>query len=93
MENQNFQTTDFYTAVFLLASGFKLIEIDKSNPRRFSFVFIDQKNRAKLLEDFFNGSARIEPRQFVSSIKELKTLMYNDTLCDLIWLEKCLIWF
>ena len=80
MENQNFQTTDFYTAVFLLASDFKLLEIDKTNPRRFCFVFQDQENRAKLLEDFFNGKARIEPRQFISSIKELKTLMYNDVL-------------
>ena len=80
MENQNFQTSDFYTAVFLLANGFKLIEIDKTNSRRFCFVFEDQKNRAKLLEDYFNGNARIEPRQFVSSIKELKTLMYNDAL-------------
>ncbi len=80
MENQNFQTTDFYTAVFLLTSGYKLVSIDKTNPRRFCFVFTDQENRAKLLEDFFNGSARIEPRQFISSIKELKTLMYNDVL-------------
>ena len=80
MENQNFQTSDFYTAVFLLANGFKLLEIDKSNPRRFCFVFADQENRAELIEDFFNGSARVEPRQFVSSIKELKTLMYNDAL-------------
>jgi hypothetical protein len=80
MENQNFQTSDFYTAVFLLANGFKLIEIDKTNSRRFCFVFEDQESRVKLLEDYFNGSAKIEPRQFVSSIKELKTLMYNDAL-------------
>ena len=80
MENQNFQTSDFYSAVFLLASGHKLIKIDKTDPRRFCFVFQDQKNRTKLLEDFFNGNVRIEPRQFISSIKELKTLMYNDAL-------------
>jgi len=78
MENQNFQTSDFYSAVFLLASKYKLIKIDKTNSRRFCFVFQDQENRAKLLEDFFNGTAQVEPRQFVSSIKELKTLMYND---------------
>lgn len=80
MENQNFQTSDFYSAVFLLASGHKLIKIDKTDPRRFCFVFQNQESRAKLLEDFFNGSARVEPRQFISSIKELKTLMYNDAL-------------
>ena len=80
MENQNFQTSDFYTAVFLLANKFKLIEIDKTNSRRFCFVFEDQDNRTKLLDDYFGGNSQIEPRQFVSSIKELKTLMYNDAL-------------
>jgi len=81
MENQNFKTTtDFYLAVFLLASGYKLIKTDKTDPRRFCFVFQDQENRAKLLEDFFNAKVKVEPRQFISSIKELKTLMYNDAL-------------
>jgi len=75
MENQNFKTTDFYSAVFLLAKGYKLIKIDKTNPRRFCFVFQGQKNRAKLLEDFFNAKAKVEPRKFISSIKKLETLM------------------
>lgn len=79
MENQ-FTTSDFYSAVFLLTENHQLIHIDKADPRRFRFVFADSKDRAKLLEGFFNGQAKVEPRKFVAAIKELKSLMYSDAL-------------
>ena len=79
MENQ-FITSDFYTAVFLLAKEYKLVGINKSDPRRFRFIFEDQEGRAKLLEGFFNGKAKVEPRKFVNAIKELKSLMYSDAI-------------
>ena len=77
MEKQ-FVNSDFYTTAFLLANGYKLIKIDKSTPRRFHFVLEDQAERMKLLEDFFNYKTLIEPRKFIASIKELKSLMYSD---------------
>jgi len=79
MKNK-FTTSDFYTAVFLLTEEYKLVEIDKADPRRFRFVFTDDESRAKLLEGFFNGQAKVEPRKFVAAIKELKSLMYSDAL-------------
>lgn len=79
MENR-FTTSDFYTAVFLLAREYKLVGINKTDPRRFRFVFEDQKDRAKLLEDFFNGATTVEPRGFITAIKELKSLMYSDAM-------------
>lgn len=82
-ENKNeFSLSDFYAAVFLRASGFDLIGINKSDPRRFNFIFTDKASRIKLLNDFFTGRAVVEPRQFVASIKELKSLMYSDALSD-----------
>ena len=79
MKNQ-FTTSDFYTAVFLLSEEYRLVSIDKTDPRRFRFVFVDKEDRAKLLEGFFNGQARVEPRKFTAAIKELKSLMYSDAL-------------
>ena len=79
MKNQ-FTTSDFYTAVFLLSEEYRLVSIDKTDPRRFRFVFVDNEDRAKLLEGFFNGQARVEPRKFAAAIKELKSLMYSDAL-------------
>ena len=79
MKNQ-FATSDFYTAVFLLSEEYRLVSIDKTDPRRVRFVFADSEGRAKLLEGFFNGRARVEPRKFTAAIKELKSLMYSDAL-------------
>lgn len=79
MKNQ-FTTSDFYTAVFLISEEYKLIGIDKTDPRRFRFVFEDGKDRAKLLEGFFSGVSKVEPRKFIAAIKELKSLMYSDAL-------------
>lgn len=79
MEN-NFITSDFYSAVFLRSAGMKLIGINRSDARRFRFVFEDAKGREKLLDDFFGGRASVEPRAFIAAIKETKSLMYSDAL-------------
>ena len=82
MENKvekQFINSDFYMTVFLIVNGYKLIKIDKSS-RRFRFDLEDQKDRGKLLEDFFNHKTLIEPRKFITAIKELKSLMYTDAL-------------
>jgi len=79
-ENKEFETSDFYAAVFLRSSDFNLIGINKSDSRRFSFIFTDKAERGKLLDDFFAGRATTEPRRFVSAIKELKSQMYSDAL-------------
>ena len=79
-KKNDFVLSDFYAAVFLRSSGLDLIGINKSDPRRFNFIFKDRAGRTKLLDDFFAGRAVVEPRQFTAAIKELKSLMYSDAL-------------
>jgi hypothetical protein len=79
-KKSEFVLSDFYAAVFLRSSGFVLMGINKSDPRRFGFIFADKPRRAKLLDDFFAGRAKVEPRNFTAAIKELKSLMYSDAL-------------
>lgn len=79
-ENKEFGTSDFYVAVFLCSSDFKLTRINKSDPRRFNFIFADKAERVKLLDEFFAGRALTEPRRFVAAIKELKQFMYSDAI-------------
>jgi len=80
-ENKNeYVLSDFYGAVYLKTCGLQLIGINRTDPRRFRFVFEDREDRAKLIEDFFAGRAVVEPRQFTAAIKEAKALMYSDAL-------------
>jgi len=81
MKNENdqqFQTSDFYLSAFLLTKGFKLLDIDKTNLHRALFIFQDRTNRQNLVEDFLFGRAKIEPKSFISAIKELKQLLHSD---------------
>lgn len=75
----SFTLSDFYLASFLRAKGFDLLTIERGNPHRASFVFKDEENRQSLVEDFLFGHASIEPKSFVSAIKELKQLLYSGT--------------
>jgi hypothetical protein len=81
MDNENnklYATTDFYLAAFCLAKGIPLLEVDKSNPQQYHFVFDVFEDKAKqLAEDFLYAKSEIEPKRLVSAIKELKQLMYS----------------
>lgn len=85
MKNQqdnsnNFATSDFYTAAFLLAKGYQLFGINKADSRRFRFIFSDESERPQLVSRYFAGLVEVNAKNFVSAIKELKSLMYNDAV-------------
>jgi len=84
MKNQtpdnNFITSDFYTACLLLASDYHLVGINKADSKRYRFIFIDKQGRAQLVGGYFDGLIDINTRKFVNAIKELKSLMYNDAI-------------
>jgi len=73
-----FKTSDFYLSAFLRTQGLELIKIDKTNPRRALFIFKDRKDRRSLVEDFLFGRTKVEPKSFISAIKEFKRLLYSD---------------
>jgi len=75
-----FTTSDFYAAAFLVAKGYKLLGIDKADSRRFHFIFTDEQYRAQLVSGYFAGLVEVNAKAFVSAIKELKSLMYNDAM-------------
>ena len=79
-DNNNFTTSDFYAAAFLTAKGYKLFGINKADSRRFRFIFGDEPDRPQLVSAFFAGLVDVNAKEFVSAIKELKSLMYNDAI-------------
>ena len=82
MKNKKKQVaiSDFYLAAFLRAKGFRLLKVewDKNNPHRAFFVFEDKEGRESLIENFLFGKAKIEPKSFISAIKELKQLLHSN---------------
>ena len=79
-DSNNFITSDFYAAAFLTAKGYKLFGINKADSRRYRFIFGDEPERAQLVSGYFAGLVEVNAKDFVSAIKELKSLMYNDAM-------------
>jgi len=79
-DSNNFITSDFYAAAFLVAKGYKLLGINKADSRRFRFIFTDEPYRAQLVSGYFAGLVEVNTKAFVTAIKELKSLMYNDAI-------------
>lgn len=74
-----FSTDNFALAVFLKTKQCKYLRISKDNPRHSIFHFEDTPEREKLTNDFWEGTALVEPRTFYNNQRELKTLLYDNS--------------
>lgn len=79
---RGFSTNSFYPAAFLLAGGYRLLSIDKSDSRRMEFVFDDSDEIREVFEGFNFAKADdpivlVDARKFVVAIKSLKEKMYQ----------------
>jgi hypothetical protein len=77
MEKAQFNTDNFLLAAYLLSEGCILLTLDKSNPRRVSFVFEDSEKRIELANRFFSYQAIVEPNRLNASMRNLKQLLYQ----------------
>jgi len=78
-ENEKkFKSSDFYISAYILSLGYKIIHIEKENPRKCFFVFNCAKGQ-EITEDFLLCRKKIEPKKYVAAIKELKQIIYSNT--------------
>lgn len=90
--NEEKSISDMYLAAALLAYGCKLVDIDRSDPRRQQFVFsgfaqaiyvLDQNNVAKLInpsldeiETKFIAGVLVFPPSYPHTLKDLKSAIH-----------------
>jgi len=75
-EGDLYKTTNIYQTAWLLISGKELKDIDKYNPKRAIFTFIDEeKNCEKLITDFWSNDVL---QKFISKIQDVKAMLYAD---------------
>ncbi|MDP2638167.1 MAG: DUF5659 domain-containing protein [Candidatus Levybacteria bacterium] len=85
IDDRYFRLTNFYTAAFLFAKGLELVNIDRSEPRRCQFVFLDTPEREALVQNFNFGKedsqgVTLDARKLVMAIKMLKDKLYQERL-------------
>ena len=73
--NNPFNSNDFYLSAYLLANDCELVEIEFNDSKRATFLF--ESVNEELINNFWLGRGQIEPKRFISSIKELKQRLYS----------------
>jgi len=82
MNNKYFSTNNFYLASFLFSKGLELVNIDRTDPRKCEFVFLDTSIREYLVEVFNFGKENeqelmVDFRKAVLAIRTLKDKLYQ----------------
>ena len=77
-----FRTNNFHIAAFLFAKGFELVNIDKTDPKRCVFVFVDTPEREMLVELFNfakedHDEVMVDARKMVYATKRLTDGLYQ----------------
>jgi hypothetical protein len=70
---EQYKTTNFHIASWLIMNEKKLLSVDWANKRRAEFVFEDFKERETLVNDFFKQELL---QKKISADQELKARMY-----------------
>lgn len=77
-EDENvFTTYDLGLSSALLAFGYKLKDLDRSN-RRALFIFEHKKGIEQSANKFFADELRVKARSYFDSLKALKSKLYSD---------------
>lgn len=81
-DTRYFRTNNFYIAAFLFAKGLELVNIDRTEPKRCQFVFLDISEREAFMQSYNFAKedsldASIDARKFVMAIKMLKDKLYQ----------------
>jgi len=81
--NQDYSTTSFYLAAFLLTKGLGLIGIDRTDVQRSKFQFAKSPQWDRLIEAFNfakenDPRALVDARKFIVAIKNLKEKLYQN---------------
>lgn len=72
-----YRTSDFYVAGWLLSNGLHIKGVDRHNPRRSEFIFLDREDRPQLVHSFVCGQATGNLPDFIYYIRKAKRLLYS----------------
>lgn len=77
MTNEYYTTSDLGLAASLTASGFSVVQIDKSNPRRVVFCFQSNPQLDACVESYWSNDLKLSAMVLIEHIKLLKTRIYS----------------
>ena len=76
--NNSYLTSDWYLCIFLIAKGFQLLDIDRSNRSRCQFIFDDSEKLQEEVKNFWRNG-EVGAQDFVMAVKKAKALLHSDS--------------
>lgn len=71
------KTADMGLAASLVASGFTVVDVDRSDPRRVVFVFINNPELQEHISRYWSDELLLPASLLLDSIRKLKARIYS----------------
>lgn len=72
-----FSSTDFYLVAYLMMRGMRLHKIEPRGEGRSIFHLEDQPDRRRMVEEYLQGEALVDPLKYKEAIQRLKSFKHN----------------
>jgi len=73
-----FYTFDLGCSAALISADFKLVSLDKTNPRKVQFIFRREVSIEKVVDDYWADRLEVKARAFFDNVKMLKNRIYSE---------------
>lgn len=73
-----FYTYDLGCSSALISAGFKLVAMNKSNPKKVLFILNREIGIEKVVDDYWADRLEVKARAFFDNIKMLKNRIYSE---------------
>lgn len=77
MDQNEFSTFDLGLSTVLVTLNYELLRLDKSNPKKVSFIFKKDKDIEQVMTDYFNDKIKLPAQTLFNNQKNLKNRIYS----------------
>lgn len=77
-KNDLYTTNDLSLAATLVAWGFQMLDMDKSNYKKALFVFENNENLSESIRSYWDNSKPVLPKILLGNLKDLKSQIYSE---------------
>lgn len=76
--NKFYYSFDLGISAALISAGFKLVALDKQNPRKVQFVFARDEGIDGVIDDYWADRLEIKARTYFENVKMIKNRLYSE---------------
>lgn len=78
MKKNEYSTYDLNIAGILVTMNFKMVKLDRENPKHVRFVFEDDLLIQEVIGNYWANKLSVDARSLLDAQKMLKTRIYNE---------------